>query len=176
MDAKQRRKEILRLLKMDMKPLSATRLGEHFNVSRQIVVGDIALLRAAGENIIATSRGYFLNNEQEDDLAASDSYILSCCHDKSMLETELYTVVDNGGCFLNVAIEHPLYGTLSCDVAIGSRYEADEFLKKVALSGAKLLCTLTDGVHFHTIRCPSEEAYRRILTALKAKGLLYGAR
>ncbi len=175
MDAKQRREEILRLLKMDMKPLSATRLGEHFDVSRQVVVGDIALLRASGEAIVATSRGYVLSkNHAEETLL--DTYVLSCRHDKSDLEAELYTVVDNGGKFINVSIEHRLYGSITCDINIGSRYEADEFLKNVALSGSPLLCELTDGVHFHTIQCPSAEVYRRILEALKNRGLLYSPR
>ncbi len=176
MDAKQRREEMLRLLKMGMKPLSATRLGEHFHVSRQIVVGDIALLRAAGEAIVATSRGYVMSKSPEEDAASADSYVLACLHDKSMLETELFIVVDNGGRFLNVSVEHRIYGTISCDLDIGSRYEANAFLKDVATSGAPLLCALADGVHFHTIHCPSEEVYRRILSALKEKGLLYSPR
>ncbi len=175
MEAKQRREEILRLLNMDMKPLSATRLADHFGVSRQIVVGDVALLRAAGECITATSRGYVLGKAPGIEEKA-DTYVLTCSHDKSALETELYTVLDNGGSFLNISIEHKLYGTIVCDMNITSRYEADVYLKQIALDSAPLLSDLTGGVHFHTIHCPSSDVYRRVLSALKDKGLLYSQR
>ncbi len=173
MDAAQRRKELLKLLNMDMKPMSANNIAERFGVSRQIIVGDVALLRAAGHDIIATQRGYVLNRQNEEDADAADSYIIACRHDKGLLEAELYTIVDNGGVVRNVSVDHPLYGTLTQELEIGSRFEADAFLNKVAVSGASLLCSLTDGAHLHTIRCANPEAYRRILTRLREQGILY---
>ena len=171
MNAKQRREELLRLLQMDIKPMSASNIAERFDVSRQIIVGDVALLRASGHDIIATQSGYVLNKREE--VGDADTYILACRHDKVSLESELYTIVDNGGAILSVSVDHPLYGTITQPLDIGSRYDADAFLNKVAVTGAVMLCSLTDGAHLHTIRCANPDAYRRILAGLREKGILY---
>ncbi|MDL2219332.1 transcription repressor NadR [Ruminococcaceae bacterium OttesenSCG-928-O06] len=174
MDAKQRRAEILKLLQMDIKPMSANNIAEHFGVSRQIIVGDIALLRAAGEDILATQSGYILNKREESgEDADADTYILACRHDKGLLEAELYTIVDNGGTLVNVSVDHPMYGTITQTLEIRSRYDADAFLSKIAVTGASLLASLTDGAHLHTIRCTNPDAYRRILAGLRELGILY---
>lgn len=172
MSAKRRREELLKLLQMDIKPMSAGNIAEHFEVSRQIIVGDVALLRAAGHDIVATQSGYILNKRDADG-GDADTYILACRHDKVALEAELYTIVDNGGIIVNVSVDHPLYGTILQPLDIRSRYDADAFLKKVTVSGGLLLCSLTDGAHLHTIRCADPEAYRRILAGLREKGILH---
>lgn len=173
MDTKERRAELLRLLQADDKPMSASSLGEHFGVSRQIIVGDIALLRASGADILATPRGYLLNQKEEEAAEEDEGYVVVCNHDKVQLEEEFYAIIDNGGQVLNVSVEHPIYGTITQPLDIKSRYEADKLLNKIAMSGAKLLCSLTDGVHLHAISCPDPESYRRILVVLKEKGILY---
>lgn len=38
-------------------PVSATALAKELGVSRQVIVQDIALLRAEGEHILSTNRG-----------------------------------------------------------------------------------------------------------------------
>ena len=58
MNAAQRRKVILERLTEADAPLSASVLAGELGVSRQIVVGDVALLRASGTQIDATPRGY----------------------------------------------------------------------------------------------------------------------
>ncbi|MGD9560547.1 MAG: 3H domain-containing protein, partial [Oscillospiraceae bacterium] len=150
MEAKERREELLKLLQMDIKPMSANNIAERFSVSRQIIVGDIALLRASGHDIIATQSGYILNKKtsEEDDI---DSYIIACRHDKGLLEAELYTIVDNGGILVNVSVDHPMFGTITQPLNIRSRFDADAFLSRVAVTGATLLSSLTDGAHLHTI-------------------------
>ena len=173
MDASERRTQLLNLLQLDTKPVSATNLAERFGVSRQIIVGDIALLRASGSDIVATPRGYILNKAAEDDPDPTDSYVIACRHDKGQLETELLTIIDNGARFINISVEHPIFGTITQPLELRSRYDVDKYLSKVAVTGAALLSSLTDGVHLHTIRCPDPEAYRRILVTLKDKGLLY---
>ncbi len=174
MEAKKRREELLKLLQMDIKPMSASNIAERFGVSRQIIVGDVALLRAAGQDIVATQSGYILNRPKGEGADVdSDTYILACKHDKAFLEEELYAIVDNGGVLLNVSVDHVLYGSITKQLNISSRFEADEFVKRVVVTGASLLCSMTDGAHLHTIRCADPEAYRRILTRLKDKGILY---
>ncbi|MEG2245267.1 MAG: helix-turn-helix domain-containing protein, partial [Erysipelotrichaceae bacterium] len=54
MDTNKRRVQIMKIIKESDKPVSATFLANMFEVSRQSVVGDIALLRASGKAIIAT--------------------------------------------------------------------------------------------------------------------------
>ncbi len=173
MDAQERRTQIVNILQMDAKPVSATSLADRFRVSRQIIVGDVALLRASGADIVATPRGYILNKAAEEGPDPADSYVLVCRHDKSQLEAELLTIIDNGARFTNISVEHPIYGTIVQPLELRSRYDVDKFLNKIAVTGAQLLSSLTDGVHLHTIRCPDPEAYRRILVELKEKGVLY---
>lgn len=60
MDAAHRRKTITHILEKAKAPVSAAALAREFSVSRQIIVGDVALLRAAGLDIAATPRGYVL--------------------------------------------------------------------------------------------------------------------
>ena len=60
MRAEERRQAVLELIEQSEKPVSASSLASRFSVSRQIIVGDIALLRAAGAEISATPRGYVI--------------------------------------------------------------------------------------------------------------------
>lgn len=170
MDAGQRRQEILELLGQNEQPVSASTIANKFHVSRQIIVGDIALLRAANVAISATPRGYVLQ-----DNAHSDEFVytIACKHSQEDLLQELYTIVDNGGRLLDVIVEHAVYGQISGQLHIFSRYDADAFIEKLAKYDASPLLNLTNGVHLHTISCQSEEAYNRILTELKSKGFLF---
>ena len=59
-----RRTQILEVLGESEEPISATTLAKRFSVSRQIIVGDIALLRAAAHEISATPRGYVLQKSR----------------------------------------------------------------------------------------------------------------
>ena len=65
MDGEIRRREIVKRLRETEKPISATRFAKAFDVSRQIIVGDVALLRATGVEIVATARGYMLEQPLE---------------------------------------------------------------------------------------------------------------
>lgn len=170
MDAAQRRQKILELLRKNDQPVSASTIAAEFHVSRQIIVGDIALLRAANAAISATPRGYIL---QENANADEFIHTIACRHSRENLLQELYTIVDNGGGLLDVIVEHPVYGQISGQLHIFSRYDADAFAEKLEKYDAIPLLNLTNGVHLHTISCHCEEAYQRILSALKAKGFLF---
>ena len=65
MNAEERRKQILNILKQQTSPLTGTKLSHKFNVGRQIIVGDITILRASGNDIYATPRGYILPQEEK---------------------------------------------------------------------------------------------------------------
>ena len=122
MNSEQRRAIILERLKQADKPVSATVLAGELNVSRQIIVGDVALLRAAGEEIVATARGYVLgrNNQQRRTVV--------CCHPAEAMGRELELMVDFGCTVEDVTVEHPIYGQITCRIDVASRYEVKEFL------------------------------------------------
>ena len=65
MDAKQRREEIAALLRGAKGPITGSDLAKRLHVSRQLIVGDIALLRTGGLEIYATPQGYLLPASQQ---------------------------------------------------------------------------------------------------------------
>ena len=56
MDTAERREKLLSFLRNAKKPLTGTQLAREFSVSRQIIVGDISVIRATGTTIYATPR------------------------------------------------------------------------------------------------------------------------
>ena len=169
MNAAQRRKVILERLTEADAPLSASVLAGELGVSRQIVVGDVALLRASGTQIDATPRGYQLHPAQKGYVG-----ILACVHStEDEMRTELYTVVDQGGIVVDVAVENSLYGELRGNLNLASRYDVDTFLVQARSAPESLLSRMTGGVHLHTLRCPDRASFERIRAELDRQGLLY---
>lgn len=170
MTAAQRRDIIRETLLAADAPISASALAARLGVSRQIVVGDVALLRAGGFGVDATPRGYRVQ-------AGANGYtgMVACIHDPDEgMRTELYCVVDNGGTAEDVIVENPLYGELKARLHLTSRYEVDTFVARAARQPRGLLNTMTpDGVHLHTVTCPDKAAFDRICAALKENGILY---
>ena len=167
MNAAARRQAVLKQLQETEYPLSATALAGTFGVSRQVIVGDIALLRAGGEKITSTPRGYVMESPQEGFCCA-----VAVCHGDGMMEEELNTIVDQGCAVLDVTVEHPVYGMLVGQLQISSRYDVGEFIRRVSVHSARPLSDLTDGVHLHTLRCPDEKALERVKKALDEMGIL----
>lgn len=168
MNGEERRKQILALLNEANEPITATSLAKKHSVTRQIIVADIALLRASGAKIRSEHKGYILDNENSGELR----YKIVCQHSKEGVCDEFYTIVDNGGRVLDVMVEHTIYGTISAELNITSRYDADEFVESVSKTGASQLADLTGGIHIHTIAVKSEEAFNRIAKGLKELGIL----
>jgi len=169
MTSEERREKIEIELRNNTDPITATALAKKFSVSRQIIVGDIALMRASGIKISATPRGYVINAEVEKN---EKVYTIACCHDDINMAAELYAVVDNGGTLLDVTVEHPIYGQIVGQLHISSRYDADLFLKKVENNQAQPLMRLTGGIHLHTIKCNDEETFNRIMKALQKENII----
>ncbi|MCC8078420.1 MAG: transcription repressor NadR [Oscillospiraceae bacterium] len=166
MTAEERRADILLRLQSAAAPLSATALSEQYGVSRQVIVGDIALLRAAGAKIHATPRGYTLPHSEQGGLLRT----IACVHDEAQTEQELCILVDNGCTVRDVIVEHPVYGQLTGVLELRSRYDVSRFLELSAKAAP--LCSLTDGVHLHTLICPDEAALLRVRQQLDAAGIL----
>lgn len=168
MDTEKRREQIILHLKGKTQPIRASSLAETFGVSRQIIVGDVALLRALGYPLISTSRGYLLEGEQSEENGYYE--VIYCCHGRELAEKELRTIVDFGGEVMNTIVEHPIYGAITVDLKLKCRYEVDEFIQKQ--NGAGLISEITGGLHAHTIRCQSKEAIQKIRTILNKLGIL----
>ncbi|MGE4548649.1 MAG: transcription repressor NadR [Intestinibacillus sp.] len=172
MNAAERREKIEQLLAEAEAPLSASAIARRFAVSRQVVVGDIALLRAGGLEVLATPRGYVLEAASAAPCAYEATIV--CAHDgDDRMAEELYTVVDLGGAVLDVTVEHSVYGQICAQLHVFSRYDTDLFLEKLQESGARPLCDLTGGVHLHKIRCADRATFERIAEALREKGILF---
>ena len=169
MNAAQRRESILEKLSAAKAPVSASALAGQLGVSRQIVVGDVALLRAGGAQIDATPRGYQLHPAEK-----GFTGILACVHStEDEMRTELYTVVDQGGVVVDVTVENSLYGELCGNLNIASRYDVDNFIRQAKDTPECLLSRMTGGVHLHTLHCPEAGTFQRIKKALDEKGILY---
>lgn len=149
MEGQMRRDTIIKMLGEKGKPLSGTELAKELGVSRQVIVQDIALLRAVNKNILSTNKGYVLYDPSEEIQKARRTIAVS--HSDEQTQDELYTIVDFGGKVLDVVIEHDIYGQITVDLILKSRQDVDEFIAKVAKSKAKPLKTLTGNKHFHTV-------------------------
>lgn len=167
MQAGARREAILEKLKQAEEPVSAAALAADFQVSRQIIVGDVALLRAAGEQISATPRGYVMHPESAGLLRR-----IACCHSTAGMQDELNIIVDQGCTVLDVIVEHPVYGQLTGTLQLKSRFDVEQFLRRCSRAEAKPLSDLTEGIHLHTLLCPDEDAYARVCRALRERDIL----
>jgi len=170
--SEERREKIFDILKERSVPITGTDLSKITGVSRQVIVQDIAILRAKGYNIIATPQGYMLL----DDKKSKIQKVIACCHDKDGMRKELEIIVDNGGKVIDVIVEHPLYGEIKAMLMLESRLDVERFMKHYEDSDTKPLSALTGGVHLHTIEVPDETAYDHIIKNLEKYGYLINSR
>lgn len=162
----ERRKKIIEMMQSSQVPLSGTTLGKTTGVSRQVVVQDIALLRTEGYPILATTRGYLL------DRPAAVTRLIKVCHTNEQTEEELNTVVDLGGCVVDVIVNHRAYGKISAPLQIKSRWDVRSFLEQIRTGKSAPLLNITAGYHFHHISADREEILDEIEAQLKEKGFL----
>ncbi|MBM7691907.1 transcriptional regulator of NAD metabolism [Peribacillus deserti] len=165
-----RRNRLLDLLKESNAPITGSELARLTNVSRQIIVGDITLLKARNEPIIATSQGYlFLHTPAS---PALSERTIACQHSPGQAKEELYILVDLGVTVKDVKVEHPVYGDLTASIMVSNRHEVDQFLEKIKQTNAAYLSELTEGIHLHTISASNENTLNQAVAALKDAGYL----
>lgn len=171
MEGDKRREQIMEILRMEDSPVSGAELARRAGVSRQVVVQDIALLRAGNKDILSTNKGYILHKAS---LSEEKAYVRAfrVNHDTEHTLDELQTIVDYGGKVLDVSIEHELYGQISVDLIINNRLDAAEFVNQMAVSRDSPLKTLTGGCHYHTVEADSEKNLDMIEMELQRKGYL----
>ena len=170
MSGEERRDHIINDLKQSDKAISATVLASHYNVSRQVIVQDVAILRATGFDIISTHRGYIINKAYSKKENCRRVY--KVWHtDEETLE-ELYSIVDLGGRVKDVFINHKVYGKVRGELNIDSRKKADELIEKIKSGKSSQLKNITSGYHYHTITAENEDILDEIGKMLKEKDFL----
>ncbi len=170
MTGEKRRSQLLALLKESAAPLSGTALAGKFHVSRQVIVQDIALMRAENHPILSTNRGYLYRRKDPEDNSPKRVFFVR--HSNEQVLEEFDTVLELGGKILDVVVEHQLYGQLRADLLIESGQDAREFYARMLQSHDRPLKTLTGDCHYHTVAAPSEKLLDLIEAALREKGLL----
>lgn len=170
MEGEKRREKIMETLRQERTPVPGTELAARMGVSRQVIVQDIALLRASYQNIISTNRGYLLYVEPPAQRMCRR--IVRVRHRREDIVRELDCIVDNGAKVLNVIVEHKIYGQLVGDLLIRSRADVRRFMQRVEEYGTRPLTDLTEGVHFHTIEAEQEETLDAVEQALEEEGFL----
>lgn len=168
MSGENRRSGILQLLQNRQEPITGSELSSLYGVSRQIIVQDIALLRAEGRDILATSNGYILYKEEKRLLKT----IVSNHRGYDRLEEELKLIVDMGCTIIDVIIDHPVYGEIRSPLMLKSRIDIEKFMEKTIKNKAEPLSKLTDGEHIHTLEVPSEEIFLELIKKLEEKSFL----
>jgi len=166
MNGEQRRQAILNQIRWKDTPVSGSHLAKEFHVSRQVIVQDIALLRAANYPIISTNRGYRFDKYQ------GITKVFKVSHTDEQTEEELNAIVDLGGEVVDVFVYHKIYGKIQGMLSIRSRQKVKEFMEGIYSGKSSPLKNITSGYHYHTIKADSEKTMSLIEQILTEKGFL----
>jgi len=166
MKVTERRKAIVNLLSASKTPISGGELSKQFNVSRQIIVQDITVLKGLGYEIFSTHHGYVL---QKSPLVER---VFKLKHTTEQTEDELNSIVDLGGTVVDVFVWHKVYGKISATLNIFSRLHVKQFLEGVRTGKSTELMNITGGYHYHTVRADSEEILDKIGETLQQKNYI----
>lgn len=168
MKTAQRRTEILKILKNSEEPIAARALAAQFGVSRQVIVQDMAVIRASTPGILSTTKGYVL--QQDSDACYSREFKVR--HGQEKVSEELTLIVDCGGKVKNISISHRAYGRVSAEMDVNSRQDVNEFVEAINSSHSTVLSSATSGYHYHLVEAVSEERLDMIEQQLKMAGFL----
>ena len=169
MDGDQRRSQIIAMLESSDAPISGSEFAKRLGVSRQVVVQDMALLRAGNKNILATNKGYIYFSPN---LKKKYQCCVKVSHDTQAIRDEFDAVLSAGAKVLDVTVEHSIYGSISMDLLIESMEDAEEFVRRIEIGDTRPLKELTGDVHFHTLEADTQEALDAAVENLRVKGFL----
>ena len=164
MTGKERRDSIIKMIS-GKSPVSGGSLSKSLDVSRQIIVSDIALLRAEGYDIISTNRGYLIQEKEE-----VSSRVFKVHHKEEEVEDELNTIIDFGGVVKDVFVYHKVYGVLKAQMNIKSRRDIKQYMQDITSGKSSLLMNVTSVYHYHTIVADDEQTLDLIQEELQKKG------
>lgn len=166
MKAVERRREILSLIGNTQSPIPAGVLSEKFAVSRQVIVQDIALLRANGYDVISTNRGYVLGG------SSRAERVFKCRHGFDEICAEGNLIISLGGKVEDIFVNHRVYGRISARLDLSNATHVEELYRSLVSGASKPLMSVTDNYHYHTVSADSEERLDEIQAALKEAGYL----
>jgi transcriptional regulator of NAD metabolism len=159
---------MLQLLQAAGAPVTGTDLAAELGVSRQVIVNDVAIVRASGEPVLGSPRGYVLTEAADDRPSAT----IACRHDRAGSRRELEILVDRGISVVDVVVEHPLYGEVAANLLVASRADIDRYVDMLEGEDAQPLSALTAGVHLHHVRAPNLDALDAARRELAEAGFL----
>lgn len=166
MSGNDRREEILRILSEGKSAVSGKELASRLDVSRQVIVQDIALLRANGEDIVSTNLGYMIPGTRY------VSRVFKVQHTDEEVEKELSLIVDYGGIIQDVFVYHKVYGILRAEMNIYSRLDVKNFIGDLTSGKSSLLKNITSDYHYHTVMAKNEQTLDLIQESLQEQGYL----
>ncbi len=166
MNGKERREQILKILKSSTSPVPGVELAKQLDVSRQIIVQDMALIRANGIEIVSTNRGYVVHDEK------NVSRVFKVIHTDEQVEEELNLFVDHGGKVDDVFVFHKVYGVIKASMNIKSRRDVKRYMEDISSGKSTNLMKLTSNYHYHTIVAEDEQTLDLIQDELDKKGFL----
>lgn len=166
MSGEKRREKIISTLKNSENPVSGSGLAKILGVSRQVIVQDIALLRAKNYDIDSTNKGYVLRNQNQCER------IFKIYNRPEEEEKELQLYVDQGGFVKDVFVYHKVYGVVKAELHIASRADVASYMEEIKSGKSTLLSNLTSGYHYHTILAKNETILDQIQEKLSQKGFL----
>lgn len=167
-ERRERQAYIVQVLRESTEPIRGEDLAVKCQVTRQVVVHEVALLKARGTPIVSTPRGYYLSGVPD----GMEQTVLSVHHGPEQTADELYTLVDHGIVVENVMIEHPIYGELQGALHLRSRHDVSDFLQEIARGRVALLSSLTQGDHLHTVSYHDLRQLDQAIVALEKKGIV----
>lgn len=166
MGGQERREQILKILKNSDKPVAGTELAKQLQVSRQVIVQDMALIRANGVEILSTNRGYVIDEER------TASRVFKVIHTDGQVEEELNLFVDLGGKVEDVFVFHKVYGVIKASMNIKSRRDVKNYMEGITTGKSTNLKNLTSDYHYHTITADDEQTLDMIQEELRQRGFL----
>lgn len=168
----ERRKKLLTLLQQADAPICGKQLSKDLNVTRQIIVSDIAILRSSGISIASSKLGYMIIRPDYQNFYRRS---LGCQHkkmDAAEIESEMNVVVDNGGIIHQMILQSKTYGTLCVHLNIRSRRDVKTFIQSFKETDAPFITVITRGEHLLEIETHDAEEMQAIKSRLDELDLL----
>lgn len=164
----ERRKQIINIISKASSPVPGSALADELDVSRQVIVQDIALIREGGTNIISTNRGYVI----EQSSASPCKKVFKVHHSDEDSVNELCLIVDHGGIVKDVFVFHHIYGVIKADMNLRSRYDVERYMEDLKSGNSSYLKKITSDYHYHTVVADSMDTLNLIEKKLGEKGFL----
>ena len=166
MTGSERREKIISIIENSESPVPGRELASLCGVSRQVIVQDMAVIRASTPGILSTTKGYAIQQEN------TCTREFKVRHRQDQAAEELNLIVDCGGRVKNISISHRVYGRISAEMDIRSRQDVREFTEALASSHSTVLSTATSGYHYHLVEAANTQRLDLIGKELEKAGFL----